>query len=111
MSIKLSGIEFEGSKPLIGWEAPNRAGIYAIFMRPQPQNDPNTYRVTYIGETGDFSDRGFPRSHHKFSCWKSAAGSEANIYVAIYLMPGSTEKDRMDLEQQLITAYKPSCND
>jgi len=68
--------------------------VYAIMTRPDPQNCPNVYRALYIGELSNLSERGFVKSHHKYKCFIRNAGSEDNLCIAIYLMPGSTEEDR-----------------
>jgi len=101
---------FEGPYLVNEWEPPRRAAVYAIMTRPDPQNRPNVYRVLYIGESSNLSERGFVRSHHKYKCFIRNAGSEDNLYIAIYLMPGSTEEDRREVEQYLISVYEPPCN-
>lgn len=81
------------------------------MFKPEPQNKPNTYRLIYFGESGNLSDRGFYRSHHKFRCWLDQAGVESNIYIGIYKMPSSTPDQRRNIESSLINEYNPICND
>lgn len=111
MTITISGISFEGPTPLFQWDAPRKSGVYVIMMKGNAQAEPNTYSRVYIGQSGDLEDRGFPRSHHKYPCWKRTAGSDDNLFIAIHPMPGSSEKERTDLEQSLIKARKSPCND
>jgi hypothetical protein len=111
MSIKCGNIEFEGPYPITNWEPPRRAAVYAIMMKPDPRNKPTTYRVLYFGESSNLSERGFYRSHHKYACWSREAGSESNLYIGIYRMPGSTPEQRRELESKLVEQYRPVCND
>ena len=111
MSITWGNIEFEGPYPIKDWEPPYRAAVYAIMMRPDPENNPRTYRILYFGESGNLSERGFYRSHHKYNCWIREAGSEYNLYIGIHRMPNSTANQRQDVEARLIKQYQPKCND
>ena len=72
------------------------------------RSPPNLYRVLYIGESSNLSERGFVRSHHKYKCFIRNAGSEGNLHIAICLIPGSTEEDEK-VEQYLISV-EPPCN-
>jgi hypothetical protein len=116
MPIKIGGVEFEeGPKPILSWEPPYRAGLYAV-MRPH-KTESDSFVVLYIGESGNLSERGFLRNHHKYPCWKTKAGSDENLYIAIHKMPDSTENDRRRVEALVIRKYeekhdhKPKCND
>lgn len=110
MTITFSKVEFDGPIPLFKFAAPARGGIYAIMIKPYPQTKPDTYRVVYIGQSGDLEGRGFPTSHHKYPCWKQQAGSDANLYIGIHLTPGANETERTELEQRLIRELDPPCN-
>jgi len=111
MSIKWGQVNFEGPYRLDSWKPPYRAGIYAIMMKPDPQNKPNTYKILYFGESENMSERGFYKNHHKYNCWLREAGSLRNLFIGYYLMPDSTLFQRKSLEQQLIDQYKPKCNE
>jgi len=111
MTITWGKIQFDGPYPISKWDPPCKAAIYAIMIRPDPENKPNEYRIIYFGESGNLSERGFYRSHDKYGCWISQAGSDANLHIAIHPMPNSTEKDRREVEKKLILQYKPKCNE
>ena len=71
------------------------------------QTDSDTYSVIYVGETSDFAER-ITTSHHKHDCWTQFGKT---LHYGLYIMPNSTSEERIRLEQQLINAMKPSCND
>ena len=102
--------KFEGPYSIKEWEPPYRAAIYSIMMRPDPKNKPNTFRVLYFGESSNLSERGLIKDHHKYECFVKHAGSEDNLYIAVYLMPESTQDERRKIEQYLISVYNPPCN-
>jgi hypothetical protein len=111
MSITWGNVKFDGPYPITNWDPPYRAAVYAIMMKPDSKNKPNTYRILYFGESSNLSERGFYRSHHKYDCWIREAGSESNLYIGIHLMPNSTAEDRKKVESTLISQYNPVCND
>jgi hypothetical protein len=80
------------------------------MIKPDPEGKPKTYRVIYFGESGNMSERGFLKSHHKFGCWINEAGTTKNLYISTYLMPNSSETERRTKEGQLIREYDPICN-
>lgn len=110
MSITWGNKTFNGPYPITNWDAPDRAGVYAVMIRLDPPNEPDTYRIIYFGESGDLSERGFCKSHHKYHCWIDKAGSESNLYIGIHLMPNSTVEDRKKTESGLVNKYNPICN-
>lgn len=109
MTINYGGITFDGPYRVTEWEPPYRAALYAIIM-PDETCKPKPFQVLYFGESGNLSDRGFWRSHHKYQCFIRHAGSESNLFIGIHKMPGSTESQRREVEQRLIKQYKPICN-
>lgn len=111
MIITLGDVKFDGPYPITQWDPPYRAAVYSIMIKPDPTNKPDTYRIIYFGESGNLSERGFYKVHHKYQCWLQQAKSESNIYIGIYKMPESTQEQRTEVEQKLITQYKPVCND
>jgi excinuclease UvrABC nuclease subunit len=68
-------------------------GVYLILRQ-------NT--VLYVGQTGDLSNR-FD-AHHKESCWLR---QQADRMAAIAV---SGERERLQIEADLINAYNPACN-
>jgi hypothetical protein len=65
----------------------------------------------YFGQTGNFAERGFIKSHEKYKDWIREVAEEENIFIAIYPMLGSTEEERKTIETELIDQYQPACND
>ncbi|HET7558775.1 MAG TPA: hypothetical protein VFK80_02355 [Limnochordia bacterium] len=104
-----SGLPFTMPVQLIRWTPPASQGLYAITV-PDISIKPKPFRVIYFGETGDFSERGFPRSHHRFNDWVRHAGHEAQLMVSLHPMSGSTSQQRRDVERRLIETYNPVCN-
>jgi hypothetical protein len=112
MGIDIGGAEFEGPFQMEVWNPPRKAAVYAIMTKQDdPTDKPASYLPIYIGQSENLDERGFIRSHHKFGCWMREAGSTVNIFIAVYPMPNSTEADRQRIESQLISKYKPVCND
>lgn len=109
MTIKYGDVVFEGPYHANEWEPPCRAAVYVIAI-PDKTWTPKGYRPVYFGESGNLSDRGFWRSHHRYRCFIGEAGSESNLYVGIHRMPDSTEDQRRKVEQTLVEKYKPKCN-
>lgn len=105
-------IEFDGPISMEEWTPPRCATIYAIMIKPDSRNRPNTFRIIYFGESENLSERGFYNSHHKYSCWhENASEINSDIFIGIYRMPNSTEERRKEIERSLINDYNPVCND
>ena len=109
MSIKFSSYAFNEPMPVTLWTPPYRAGLYAILV-PDITVSPRPFRVIYFGESGNLSERSFFKAHHKYFSQLQQAGVESNLYVAVYLMPVSTQEQRRTVESQLIADYRPICN-
>lgn len=91
MSIKIENTNFKGPYPIISWDPPCSAAVYAIMIKEDP-NQLNMYTLIYFDESDNLSERDFYRSHPKFKCWIKQAGSIFNIYIAIHNMPYSAPK-------------------
>lgn len=109
MAICFGGYEFSEPVQLIHWVPPSIAGLYAILI-PDNTYNPRPFRVIYFGETKNYSERGFIRSHHKYSAWLNVAGSEDNLYVSTFFMVLSPSLQRVVTETYLINEYRPVCN-
>ena len=109
MEIFFSVYQFCEPLPAASWEPPYCAGIYASLVRDSAYK-PKPYRLIYVGESGNMSQRGFWRSHHKYDSWIAEAGSEDELYIATYLMPDVTPEGRREVESAIVTKYKPCCN-
>lgn len=82
-------------------------GVYVI-LAPSSSWGPRPYRPIYFGETEDFSRR-IGTSHEHYWDWRREAGS-LQLYVAHFWMYGSSNQDRLTVEQALIDWYKPPVN-
>lgn len=91
------------------WEPSAQAGVYVI-LAPDSTCKPKPFRAIYFGEAGNFAERGFPSSHHKYTHWVNECGYPSRIFVAVYPMPNSTPEGRREVEAQLCASYSPSCN-
>lgn len=109
MGINLGGIIFSEPVQMINWYPPPFAGLYAVLI-PDITCTPRPLRVIYFGETENYSERGFIRSHHKYFAWLNAAGSEANLYISTCFMVSSSSLERRMTETYLINEYRPVCN-
>ena len=106
----LAGYPFEGPRVLTGWTAPEKAAVYAILCRNDPEGKPNDYSVIYVGHSDDVSQEAFPLRHRHSSAWKKRAGSKWNLHICTYEVPGGMRSHRDQIAQELIAVYKPSCN-
>jgi len=102
MSIKWGKYQFKGPYQISTWNPPYRAAIYAIMKKG---SKPNTYTIIYFGESGNLSERGFVKSHHKYQDFIKDAGSENNLYIGFLLMPNSSAEQRRKVESALKTKY------
>lgn len=109
MSIKLGNYIFSEPVPIASWSPPCQAGLYAIMVF-DPLWTPFPFRVIYFGESGNLSEQGFLRSHHKYADLIQEAGSERNLYISVYPLPNSTLEIRGVIKSKLIEHYRPACN-
>ena len=105
MTIQILHYEFLGPVKLSEWGPPMDDVIYAIMSR-----DKDTFNVTYLGQSEKTDKNDFFTKNEKFKCWLTHAGSENNLYLSIYLMPNSDEKDRQRIVDKAVSHYKPICN-
>ena len=107
---KLASVEFTGKSGTkysfnvypIGEECPNESGIYIFSKREQNGSNFN-HTVLYIGMAKSFENRFY--SHHKDGCVKNNGGN------AICLMPVKDEKQRTEIEKNLLGFYNTKCNE
>jgi hypothetical protein len=81
-------------------------GLYAILV-PDASSRPKPYRLVYIGESGNLSER-VCTSHENHSSWVRAAGGASGLYVAFHYITDQTA--RRATEKRVIAYYKPECN-
>lgn len=104
---KTRKIEFKGPDLISRWEPPHRAAVYVIMT---VGTKPGYYKLLYVGESENLSERGFFRSHHAYDCWVRHTRSESKLFVGVHLMPNSTIEERGKIENQLVADYNPPCN-
>jgi len=105
MGIAISGILFDGPYPLTDWGGPEEAAVYSILYKQA-----NNWNVVYVGETSNLDQKSIS-SHPKRECWINRAGSESNLFIAIYLMPDSTQRERLVVAGKIKFENEPPCND
>jgi hypothetical protein len=113
MSVTIGGYEFDDPEPLDGWDPPYRAGIYAIWAVALPAAISllsRDYRVLYIGQSANMSDRVSSNREHR-PCWEALTGPDEGLYVATRLTPETSVMYRGVLERGLIRRLAPPCNE
>lgn len=105
----LAGYPFEGPRVLAGWTPPERAAVYAIVFKPEP--DADRYAVIYVGQADDLSTERLPFNHPRASCWIRRAGSRWKLYICTYEVPGGLPSHREQIARELIAIYRPGCNE
>lgn len=81
----------------------NNIGAIYIVTKREVNEGKGTHTLLYVGQTEDMSNR-FD-DHHKQDCFDSRGGNCIGVYQL------STQKERDAVEQDLIAAYNPPCND
>lgn len=80
-----------------------KSGLY-FFAERYIENGEICCSLSYIGETGDYSTRGFS-NHHKRKCIEN---QKSNVF-GIHLLAVNDDK-RLEIETDLIKTYNPPCN-
>ncbi|MDD4082020.1 MAG: GIY-YIG nuclease family protein [Sphaerochaetaceae bacterium] len=97
---------FDGPAVLSTAQLPSKHGIYSIVVKAPSGN----YRVLYIGQTSDFSQRGFPDNHHAYNRWVAYVGNKNDLLIALLLTTGLSDDKRCEIEKYLISCHDPPCN-
>ncbi len=101
----------EGPYQLSDWEVPNRAGVYAIMHKPDPDNQPDLFVVDFCGESDRLSAyRNYPWIRQRERRMVDRAGSTDNVYIAVCLLDQSTRSDRREIEKALVREFAPFFN-
>lgn len=79
------------------------AGLY-IFAKRYIENEKTYFSLSYIGETGDYSTRGYS-NHQKRRCIENHSCNEFGIHLL-----SVSEKERLEIETDLINTNNPPCN-
>ena len=105
-----AGYPFEGPRLLGGWTPPAAAAVYAVLYRPDPDERPDRYAVTYVGHSDDLSRERFPFQHARAACWIKRAGSRWKVHICTYVAPGAGPAHREQIVRELLAVYRPGCN-
>ena len=102
--ISLAERPFDGPFPLSQWTGLAGAGVYSLMV----QDPERGYRPVYVGETGNFLERGFPSARQGGAGWLALADFQQSLYIAVHPLPDSTQ--RKAVQRELIHTYQPECN-
>jgi len=105
MTIQILHYDFLGPIKLSEWGPPMDEVVYAILSRTK-----DIYNILYVDESEKTLENNFFTKNDKFKCWLTHAGSDENLYLAIYLMPKSDKSERDRIVHKAINRYKPVCN-
>jgi hypothetical protein len=109
MTIILDDIEFNGPYQMKSWTKTNMAGVYVIMTTKVPEDNPPVFSIIYVGQTGNFAERGFPSEHERYQCWlRNSNNDEDKLFIAMH--DARYESERVRLESKIIERYKPVCN-
>ena len=106
----LAGYPFEGPRVLAVWTPPERAAVYAIAFKPEPDTKADRYAVIYVDHSDDLSTERFPFQHPRASCWVRRAGDRWKLYICTYEVPGGLRSHREQIARELTAIYHPGCN-
>lgn len=87
------------------WGPPMDQVVYIVLGRTG-----DNFSVIYVDHCSKSDDAEFFTKNPNFKCWVDNAGSEENLYVAIYPMFDSPPQSRQNTVDKIISKYKPVCN-
>jgi hypothetical protein len=105
MTIQILHYEFLGPIKLDEWGPPMGKVVFIILSRNK-----DLFNIIYIDQSEKTNENDFFTKHKKFKCWINHSGTEKNLYLSIYPMSDSDEKERQKLVNQALERYKPVCN-
>ena len=105
MTIQILHYDFLGPIKLSEWGPPMDEVVYVIFSRIK-----DIYNILYVDESEKTLETDFFTKNDKFKCWLTNAGSDENLYLAIYPMWKSDKSERERIAHKAINRYKPVCN-
>jgi hypothetical protein len=105
MTIQILHYEFLGPIQLDEWGPPMDKVVFVILSRNK-----DLFSIIYADQSEKTNEADFFTKHKKFKCWINHAGSAKNLYLSIYPMSDSDEKERQKLVNKTLDRYKPVCN-
>lgn len=105
MTIQILHYEFMGPIRLDEWGPPMEEVVYILLARSKDK-----FSLIYADQCAKSDDVGFFTKNPRFKCWMDHAGTEGNLYVAVYPMFGSPPRDRLRTVGKIVARYLPPCN-
>ncbi len=103
-------VQFHGAWKLGEWTPPQTSGVYAITYKEDRINKPKSHTLVYFGEGENIAELGLPWGHACSDWWVGIAGAGSELYIFFHPMPQSTQLERWQLHDRLVSEYKPLCN-
>ena len=105
----LAGYPFEGPRVLAGWTVPAVPAVYAVMYKPD--EDAESYAVTYVGHTEDLS-AGAPAVPPPAVLVLGQAGRQ-QVAAARRVVRGAGRPGRApkQIAEELCAVYRPGCNE
>lgn len=79
--------------------------VYLILSKDQDK-----FNILYVGNCEKTDDKSFFIQHQDFKCWVKKSGSEKSLYLAILPMFESSNIQRQNVCNKILSRYKPPCN-
>ncbi len=100
---------FASCGALAGWAPPAVSAVYAITYKQEPDKKPKSHTVLYFGESEDLSQQS-PILKRVESFWREGGGTLEELFVFVHPMAGSTQYERVKVQDRLVTEYQPHVN-
>jgi len=97
--------EFLGPIRLEEWGPPMEKLVYLILSR-----DKDSFNILYVGKCDKTDDESFFLKHSRYECWTQHLGLEKLLYLAILPLFESSDIQRQNVLNKIMTRYKPTCN-
>lgn len=110
LTIQWGDVVFEGLGPLSGWVGEGGPGIFAVMVRPKPDEAPNDHRILYFGEAENLTSGESFRQHPKYVCCVSEAGKADYLQFAFKPLPNTSPVQRKQAVRDLAAQFNAICN-
>ncbi len=105
LSIQILQYEFLGPIPLEEWGPPMEKVVYLILSREK-----DNFNILYVGDCKKTEEKSFFVQHTRYKCWMDNSGSEKSLHLAILPLFESSDENRQNVINKIITRYNPFCN-
>lgn len=106
---KKERFKFTSAGSLTSWDPPAMPGIYAVTYR-QNEDRPTSHTVVFFGQSDDLSQEPQQMDRQVLDAWKESGHDVRQLNVFVHAMPGSTSGQRFQVQEQLVSEYRPQCN-